>query len=94
VAVLARRRADSAAVDSTIVRHNARVATTGDELLEELRRQRRAGDSRLTETDKEILRRISTGDLAGELADALAAISDADPLLGGGPASDNVSPNG
>lgn len=63
--------------------------TTGQDLLEEFRRQRRAGDPRLTEGDKEILRRISTGDLADEFADSLAAISDADPLLGGGPATDD-----
>jgi hypothetical protein len=39
----------------------------------------------LTDGDKEILRRITMGDLPGEFADPLAAISDADPLLGGGP---------
>ena len=65
------------------------AVTTGQELLEEFRRQRRAGDARLTEDDKEILRRVTSGDLADELADSLTAISDADPLLGGGPASDD-----
>jgi hypothetical protein len=62
---------------------NGRV-TTGQELLEEVRRQRRAGDPRLTESDKKILRRVTTGDLADELADSLTAISDADPVFGGG----------
>jgi hypothetical protein len=63
--------------------------TTGQDLLEEFRRQRRGGDPRLTEGDKEILRRIAMGDLADEFADSLAAISDADPLLGGGPDRDD-----
>jgi hypothetical protein len=62
--------------------------TIGQDPLEESGRQRRSGDPRLSESDKEILRRISTGDLADEFAESLAAISDADPLLGGGPASD------
>jgi hypothetical protein len=39
----------------------------------------------LTEEDKAILLRITMGGLADEFADPLAAISDADPLLGGGP---------
>jgi hypothetical protein len=59
--------------------------TEGERLLEEFRRQRRGGDPRLTEEDKAILLRITMGDLADEFADSLAAISDADPLLGGGP---------
>ena len=66
------------------MRHNGQV-TKGEQLLEEFRRQRHAGDPRLTPSDKEILRRITTGDLADDFADSLAAISDADPLLGGGP---------
>jgi hypothetical protein len=65
------------------------VTPTGEALLEELRRQRRSGDPRLTEADRAILRRITTGDLADQLADDLAAISAADPLLGGGPTSDD-----
>jgi hypothetical protein len=58
--------------------------TKGEQLLEEFRRQRRAGDPRLTDSDKEILRRITTGDLADEFAASLGAISDADTVLGGG----------
>ncbi len=58
--------------------------TKGEKLLEEFRRQRRAGDPRLTEADKAILLRITTGDLADEFGESLAAISEADPLLGGG----------
>lgn len=65
-------------------RHNVEV-TKGEKLLEEFRRQRRAGDPRLTEADKAILRRITTGDLADEFGESLAAISESDPLLGGGP---------
>jgi hypothetical protein len=60
------------------------VVTRGEQLLDEFRRQRRGGDPRLTEQDREILRRITMGDLADEFADSLAAISDADPLVGGG----------
>jgi hypothetical protein len=63
--------------------------TTGQELLEEFRRQRRAGDPRLTERDKEILRSVTTGDLADEFADSLAAITDTDAVLGGDPTSDD-----
>jgi len=65
-------------------RHTVEVTTTGQDLLEEFRRQRRAGDPRLTDGDKEIFRRIAMGDLADEFADSLEAISAADPLLGGG----------
>jgi hypothetical protein len=49
------------------------------------RLERRRGDPRLTESDREILRRITMGDLAGEFAEALAEVSGADPLLGGTP---------
>ncbi len=35
----------------------------GDDLLEERRRSRRAGDPRLTDSDREILRRLVRGDL-------------------------------
>jgi hypothetical protein len=64
-------------------RHNGGV-TTGQELLDELRRQRRGGDPRITPEGREILTRIVIGDLADEFADSLAEISDSDPLLGGG----------
>ncbi|MDA8354821.1 MAG: hypothetical protein M0Z95_00605 [Actinomycetota bacterium] len=36
---------------------------TGEELLEERRRRRRAGGPRLTDGDRELLRRLTTGDL-------------------------------
>lgn len=46
-------------------------------------RRDRTGDLRFTEADKAILNRITTGDLADELAAAFAADLIADPLLGG-----------
>ncbi len=57
--------------------------TIGEELLEERRRRRRAGDPRLTDDDREILRRLTRGDLADAFQDALDADLAADPLLGG-----------
>jgi hypothetical protein len=57
--------------------------TAGEDLLEERRRRRRAGDPRLTDEDKTILRRITSGDLAEEFQAALDADLEADPLLGG-----------
>lgn len=62
----------------------------GEELLEERRRRRRAGDPRLTEADREILRRVTRGDLAGEFQAALDADLAADPLLGGHDTDDNT----
>jgi hypothetical protein len=59
----------------------------GEERLEERRRRRRAGDPRLTDEDREILRRITRGDLAGEFQAALDADLAADPLLGGEPSN-------
>jgi hypothetical protein len=55
--------------------------TTGEQLLEDFRRRRRAGDPRITPEGREILLRITKGDLAGAFAESLAAISDADPML-------------
>jgi hypothetical protein len=57
--------------------------TIGEELLEERRRRRRAGDPRLTDADREILRRVTSGDLADEFQAALDADLVSDPLLGG-----------
>lgn len=56
----------------------------GDELLEERRRRRRAGDPRLSPAGRELFRRMTTGDLVEEFQAALDAVSAADPLLGGG----------
>ena len=56
--------------------------SVSEDLLEE-RRRRRAGDPRLSEADREILRRVTRGDLQGEFQAALDADMAADPLLGG-----------
>jgi hypothetical protein len=55
----------------------------GEELLEERRRRRRAGDPRLSAEGREILRRITRGDLQPEFQAALDADLVADPLLSG-----------
>jgi hypothetical protein len=65
------------------------VSTIGEELLEERRRRRRAGDPRLNDEDRAILRRITRGDLAEEFQAALDADLAADPLLGGHPDPDD-----
>jgi len=57
--------------------------STREDLLEQRRRRRRAGDPRLSEADREILRRITAGDLAEEFQNALDADVTEDPLLGG-----------
>jgi len=58
--------------------------SVGEELLEERRRRRRAGDPRLSAEGREILGRITRGDLQGEFQAALDADLAADPILGGG----------
>jgi len=55
----------------------------GEELLDQRRRRRRAGDPRLSDADREILRRITSGDLAPAFQAALDADVAADPVLGG-----------
>lgn len=62
--------------------HNGRV-TIGEEILEERRRRRRAGDPRITPEGREILRRMTQGDLMDEFQAALDADLVDDPLLGG-----------
>jgi hypothetical protein len=56
--------------------------TAGDDLLEE-RCRRRAGDPRLTDEDRAILRRVARGDLTEEFQEALDSDLAADQLLGG-----------
>ncbi len=46
------------------------------------------GDPRLTEDDRAILQRITTGDLADDFADALASDLIDDQLLGGAARAD------
>ncbi|MGH3576995.1 MAG: hypothetical protein ACRDU0_05500 [Mycobacterium sp.] len=53
------------------------------DVSEERRQKRRAGDPRLTAADREVLARITTGDLADEFQAALDADLAAVPLLGG-----------
>lgn len=55
----------------------------GEDLLEQRRQRRRAGDPRLSPEGREILRRLVMGDLVGEFQGALEAVSDADLVLGG-----------
>ena len=55
------------------------------DVSEERRRRRRAGDPRLSAEGREILARITTGDLADEFQAALDADVVADPILGGHP---------
>jgi len=69
------------------LRNNGHV-TIGEELDEERRRRRRAGDPRLTPSDRELLRRLTDGDLKEEFQAALDAVSDRDPLL-----SDTADPD-
>jgi hypothetical protein len=57
--------------------------SVGEELLEERRRRRRAGDPRLSDADREFLGRLTDGDLAEDFQAALDAVSAADPLIGG-----------
>ncbi len=61
----------------------------GEELIEERRRRRRAGDPRITPEGRELLVRLVEGDLVDEFQAALEAISAADPLVGGGSTGDD-----
>jgi len=60
----------------------------GEELLEERRRRRRAGDPRLSPEGRALFRRMTTGDLADEFQAALDGDPAADPLLGGSGSDD------
>jgi hypothetical protein len=57
--------------------------SVGDELLEERRRARRAGDPRLSPAGRELFRRMTTGDLVEEFQADLDAIAATDPMLSG-----------
>jgi len=54
-----------------------------EEVDEERRRQRRAGDPRITPEGRELLRRLTNGDLQDELKAALNAVSDSNPSFSG-----------
>ena len=60
------------------------VMSIGEELLEERRRRRRAGDPRISPEGREILLRMTTGDLMDEFQAGLDADLAADPLLSHG----------
>ncbi|MDQ6784769.1 MAG: hypothetical protein M3063_15315 [Actinomycetota bacterium] len=62
---------------------------SGEDLLEERRRRRRAGDPRLSRAGRELFRRMTTGDLGGEFQAALDQACAADPLLGEDPQPDH-----
>lgn len=59
------------------------AVSIADQILEERRARRRAGDPRFTDEGRAIVRRLTTGDLAEEFGQSLDEISDADPLLSG-----------
>ena len=61
------------------------AVSVGEELLEERRRRRRAGDPRLSAEGREILRRVTRGDLQPEFQAALDVDLAADVSLGGEP---------
>ncbi|MBI2708699.1 MAG: hypothetical protein HYX34_03270 [Actinobacteria bacterium] len=63
--------------------------TIGEEPLEERRRRRRAGDPRITPEGRELLLRMTAGDLMDEFQAALDADAAADPALGGGHDTDD-----
>jgi hypothetical protein len=53
-----------------------------DELAEERRRRRLAGDPRVTPKDRELLLRLVKGDLMDEFQASLDAVSAEDPEVG------------
>ena len=63
------------------------AVSVGEELLEARRRRRRHGDPRLSDKAREVLLRMTTGDLVEEFQDALDADLD-DPALGDHPNPD------
>lgn len=69
------------------MRHNGPMAQ-GQHIVKDMERARRLGDPRLTESDRDILRRVTSGDLADQFAAALAADAGDDDLLGPSPAVD------
>ena len=56
--------------------------SVADELAEERRRRRLAGDPRVTPKDRELLLRLVKGDLMDEFQAALDAVSAEDPEVG------------
>jgi hypothetical protein len=75
------RSARDAVSPREIPRQNGSVAVV--DISEERRKRRRVGDPHLSEVDREILARITFGDLVDEFPAALDADLVADPILGG-----------
>lgn len=59
------------------------VSTIGEDLLQERRRRRQAGDPRITPEGRDILLRLTTGDLMDEFQAALDADLERDAYLVG-----------
>ena len=66
------------------------VSTIGENLLEERRRRQRAGDPRITPEGRELLLRMTTGDLMDEFQAALDTDLAADPILAVHDTADDV----
>ncbi|HXH56762.1 hypothetical protein [Iamia sp.] len=64
------------------------MSMIGEDLLEERRRRRRAGDPRITPEGREILLRLTTGDLMDEFQAALDADLERDALREGNGSED------
>lgn len=65
------------------------LVTIGEDLLDERRRRRRAGDPRLSAEGRELFRRMTRGDLVDEFQQALDADLASDQILGGHEADDS-----
>lgn len=62
----------------------------GEELLEQRRQRRRAGDPRLSPAGRELFLRMANGDLAEEFQAAMDGDLEVDSLLSGGEDPDDV----
>ncbi len=78
---------EEAVATPLVGRQNGGVSI-GEDLLEERRRRRKAGDPRITPEGREALLRLTTGDLMDDFQAALDADL-ADPALGGGDSDDD-----
>lgn len=68
------------------------VGTIGDDLFEERRRLRRAGDPRLSSEGRDLFARMSTGDLVDEFQAALEAdVADDTVLCGKAPGRSDLA---
>lgn len=57
------------------------MVSNGQRLVEDFRRERRAGDPRVSAEGRTILQRITSGDLVEEFAESLESGADEDPGL-------------